>query len=57
MIRSAFLFLTLGIVAAVLGFAGIAGGAADIAKFIFFLFLGVFLFLFIMAILTGRSRF
>jgi len=57
MLRSAFIFLAIAVLTAILGFSGIAGGAADIAKFLFFLFLAVFLFLFVMAILTGRSRF
>ena len=55
MLRSAFGFLTIGVRAAFAGFAGILGGASVIAKFLFFLFLGVFLFLLVMAILTGRS--
>jgi uncharacterized membrane protein YtjA (UPF0391 family) len=57
MLRSAFAFLAIAVVTAIVGFSGIAGGATDIAKFLFFLFLAVFLFLFVMAILTGRSRF
>lgn len=57
MLKSAFGFLAGAILAAVVGFSGFSGGAADISKFLFFLFLAVFLFLFVMAILTGRSRF
>lgn len=57
MLRSACVFLLIGVLAALVGFTGLAGGAADIAKFLFFLFLAVFLFLFVMAMLTGRSRF
>ena len=57
MLKSAFGFLVIGVLAAFAGFAGILGGASDIAKFLFFLFLGVFLFLLVMAILTGRCRF
>jgi uncharacterized membrane protein YtjA (UPF0391 family) len=57
MLKSAFGFLGIGVLAAFAGFAGVLGGASDIAKFLFFLFLGVFLFLLIVAILTGRCRF
>jgi uncharacterized membrane protein YtjA (UPF0391 family) len=38
MLSWAFLFLVLGIVASVLGFAGIASAAVDIAKILFLLF-------------------
>jgi uncharacterized membrane protein YtjA (UPF0391 family) len=57
MLRAALIFLLIAMVMAICGFTGIAGGATDIAKFLFFLFLAVFLFLFVMAILTGRSHF
>ena len=39
MLRLALLFLILGVVAAILGFGGIAGASFAIAKFLFFVFL------------------
>ena len=39
MLRLALLFFILGIVAAILGFGGIAGASFAIAKFLFFIFL------------------
>lgn len=49
-------FLIIGLVAAVLGFGGIAGASFGIAKILFF----VFLLLFLLAVLfgaMGRRRF
>jgi uncharacterized membrane protein YtjA (UPF0391 family) len=37
MLKSAFGFLVIGVLAAFVGFAGILGGASDIAKFLFLL--------------------
>jgi len=42
MLRWAFIFLVVAILAAVLGFAGIMVAAAGIAKFLFYLFLVLF---------------
>lgn len=39
MLRLALLFFVLGIVAAILGFGGIAGASFAVAKFLFFVFL------------------
>lgn len=41
MLRWAAIFFVISIVAALLGFSGIAAGAADIAKVLFFIFLAV----------------
>ncbi len=43
-------FLVLALVAALLGFSGIAGAAAGIAKLIF----GLFLVIFVVSLLFGR---
>ena len=43
MLYWAFVFLVVAIVAAVLGFGGIAGTAMGIAKVLFFVFLALFL--------------
>ena len=45
-------FLLIALVAAVLGFGGIAGASAGIAKLLF----GVFLVLFIVSLIFGRVR-
>ncbi|HEX3431534.1 MAG TPA: DUF1328 domain-containing protein [Rhizomicrobium sp.] len=39
MLRLALLFFVLGLVAAILGFGGLAGASFAIAKFLFFVFL------------------
>ncbi|HQR52577.1 MAG TPA: DUF1328 domain-containing protein [Burkholderiales bacterium] len=43
MLNYAILFLIIAIVAAVFGFGGIAAGAVEIAKILFFVFLALFL--------------
>jgi uncharacterized membrane protein YtjA (UPF0391 family) len=50
MLRWAATFLVIAIVAAVLGFGGIAGPSMDIAKILFF----VFLVLFVISLLMGK---
>lgn len=41
MLKWTAIFLVIAIIAAIFGFTGIAEGAADIAKVIFFIFLGL----------------
>jgi uncharacterized membrane protein YtjA (UPF0391 family) len=53
MLRWSVIFFVIAIIAAIFGFGGIAEGAADIAKVLFF----VFLALFVIAILFGASIF
>ena len=55
MLSWAFTFLIIAIIAALLGFTGIAGTAAGIAKFLFGLFLVVCLVLFAVALFTGKK--
>ncbi|MCF2133513.1 DUF1328 domain-containing protein [Mycetohabitans sp. B5] len=43
MLRYAVIFFIIAIIAAVFGFGGIATGAAEIAKILFFIFLVIFL--------------
>ncbi|MGE3541232.1 MAG: DUF1328 family protein [Candidatus Tectimicrobiota bacterium] len=50
------MFLIIALVAAALGFGGIAGAAAGIAKILFFVFLAVFLFSLVMGLSRGRTR-
>ena len=51
MLRWTIIFLIIAIVAAILGFGGIAAGAASLAKVLFF----IFLVLFIVSLFFGRS--
>ncbi len=50
MLSWAITFLVIALIAAVLGFGGIAGASAGIAKILF----GVFLILFIVSLVLGR---
>lgn len=50
MLRWAVIFLVVALVAGVLGFGDLAGAAVGIAKFLFFLFLA----LFVLALIFGR---
>ena len=50
MLWYAWVFLLVAIIAAVFGFGGIAAGAAEIAKILFF----VFVVLFVISLFTGR---
>jgi uncharacterized membrane protein YtjA (UPF0391 family) len=52
MLHYALVFLVLGLIAAVLGFGGLAGTSIGIAKILFF----VFLVLFAVSLLLGRGR-
>jgi uncharacterized membrane protein YtjA (UPF0391 family) len=52
MLYWALVFLVVAVVAAVFGFTGIAVGAATIAKWIFF----IFVVLFLLAIISGGLR-
>lgn len=42
MLRWAAIFLVIAIIAAVFGFGGVAAGATEIAKILFFIFLAIF---------------
>lgn len=54
MLYWAFVFLVISIIAAILGFGGIAAGAASIAKILFGIFLIVFIALLIAGLAAGR---
>jgi uncharacterized membrane protein YtjA (UPF0391 family) len=54
MLRWAVVFLILGVIAGVLGFTAIAGAAISIAKFLFFLFIAIFLVLLILGFTAAR---
>ena len=55
MIGWAVTFLIVALIAAVLGFGGIAGTAIEIAKIIFFVAIILFLISAVVALLRGRS--
>jgi uncharacterized membrane protein YtjA (UPF0391 family) len=54
MLRWALIFFIIAIIAAVFGFGGIAAGATEIAKILFYIFLVVFIISLIMG-LTRRA--
>jgi len=54
MLRWAVLFLVLGLIAGVLGFNLIAGVSIAIAKFLFFLFIAIFLVLLVLGLTAAR---
>ncbi len=55
MLNWALTFFVLALIAAVLGFGGIAAGAASIGKILFFLFLVLFAVSLIVNVSRGRS--
>ena len=54
MLRWAVVFLVIGLVAALLGFTGVAGASIAIAKTLFFVFMVIFLVLLIAGLTVGR---
>ena len=54
MLRWSLAFFIFAIVAAVLGFGGIAAGASEIAKVLFFFFLVIFVVTLVWGLVTGR---
>ncbi|MFL5240230.1 MAG: DUF1328 domain-containing protein [Rhizomicrobium sp.] len=54
MFRWAVVFLVLGLIAGVLGFNLIAGVSIAIAKFLFFLFIAIFVVLLILGLTAAR---
>jgi uncharacterized membrane protein YtjA (UPF0391 family) len=55
MLRWAFLFLILGLIAGALGFTGVAGASIGIAKVLFFIFLVIFLAMLILGLTIFRA--
>lgn len=55
MLRMALGFFIIAIIAAVLGFGGIAGAAVGIAKILFFIFLIGFLITLVLGLMAGRA--
>ncbi len=56
MLSWAVFFLVIALIAAVLGFGGIAGTAVGIAKLLFFVFLIIFVISLIMGLTRGRTH-
>ena len=54
MLRWALVFLVLGLIAGVLGFTAVAGASIAIAKFLFFVFLAVFVVFLILGLTAAR---
>jgi uncharacterized membrane protein YtjA (UPF0391 family) len=55
MLSWALAFFVIAIIAAVFGFGGIASGAAEIAKLLFFLFVILFLVSLVVGLVRGRG--
>ena len=55
MLGWALTFLVIALIAAVLGFGGIAGFAVEIAKIIFFVAISLFVISAVFAVIRGRS--
>jgi uncharacterized membrane protein YtjA (UPF0391 family) len=54
MLRWAFIFLVIGLIAALLGFTSVAGASIAIAKTLFFVFMVIFLVLLVAGLAAGR---
>ena len=54
MLRWAFLFLVVALIAALFGFGGIASAAAGMAKVLFFIAIAIFVVMLLLAMAAGR---
>jgi uncharacterized membrane protein YtjA (UPF0391 family) len=54
MLRWAFIFLIIGLIAAVLGFTSVAGASIAIAKVLFFIFMVIFVVLLVAGLTVAR---
>jgi uncharacterized membrane protein YtjA (UPF0391 family) len=55
MLKWALIFFIVALVAGALGFGGIASAAAGIAKFLFYVFLALFLIALVAGLIVGRK--
>lgn len=55
LLKWALIFFVVSLVAALFGFGGIAEGSADIAKFLFYLFVGICLLFVVLGLLLFRG--
>jgi uncharacterized membrane protein YtjA (UPF0391 family) len=53
-LKWAFIFLAIGLIAGLLGFTGVAGTSIAIAKTLFFIFLVIFLVLLVLGLMAAR---
>jgi uncharacterized membrane protein YtjA (UPF0391 family) len=53
LLKWAVIFFVISLIAAVFGFTGIAAGAAEVAKILFYLFLAIFVILLIAGLVIG----
>ncbi len=54
MLRWAFIFLVVGLIAAVFGFTNIAGASIQIAEYLFFIFMVIFVVLLVAGLTVAR---
>ena len=57
MLRWSVMFLIIAIIAAALGYGGITSDAAEIAKILFFIFLGLWAVTLILGLIVGQKLF
>ena len=57
MLKWALIFFVISIIAGVLGFSGIAAGAATISKWLFFIALAIFAVFLILGLIAGEALF
>ena len=57
MLRWSVIFLIISLIAAALGYGGIASDAAEIAKILFFIFLAIFVVTLILGFIAGEKLF
>lgn len=55
MLRWAFLFLVIALIAALFGFGGIASAAAGIAKVLFFIAIAIFIIMLMAGLAAGKK--
>lgn len=54
MLKWALMFLVIGLIAGVLGFTTLAGASIAIAKFLFFIFIAIFVVLLVLGLAAAR---
>lgn len=57
MLKWALIFLVISVLAGVMGFTGIASGAAQISKILFFIAIAVFVIFLILGLVAGEAIF
>lgn len=55
LLKWALVFLVISLIAALFGFGGIAAGAADIARILFYIFVTIFVVLLLLGLFAYRS--